>query len=65
MDSIDNAVDCQKWNADQSGRANPPSFKGYDLELLSSAVESHLCVCETELDSQNPEIDMLDQMGVE
>ena len=30
-----------------------------------SAVESHLCVCETELDSQNPEIDMLDQRGVE
>ena len=30
-----------------------------------SAVGSHLCICETELDSQNPEIDMLDQMGVE
>ena len=30
-----------------------------------SAVEPHLCICETELDSQNPEIDMLDQMGVE
>ena len=26
-----------------------------------SAVEPHLCICGTELDSQNPEIDMLDQ----
>ena len=30
-----------------------------------SAVEPHLCICETELDSQDPEIDMLDQMDVE
>ena len=29
-----------------------------------SAVESHSCICETELDSQNPEINMLDQMGI-
>ena len=30
-----------------------------------SAVEPHLCICETELDSQNPQIDRLDQMGVD
>ena len=26
-----------------------------------SAVDPHSCICETELDSQGPEIDMLDQ----
>ena len=30
-----------------------------------STVESHAFGCETELDSQNPEIDMLDRMCVE
>ena len=37
-------------------------IQGY---FVKSAVEAHLCICETELDSQNPEIDMLDQMGIE
>ena len=41
-----------------------------DRELIQgyfgkSAVEPHLCICGTELDSQNPQIDMLDQIGVE
>ena len=30
-----------------------------------SAVDAHLFECETEMDSQDPEIDMLDRMGVE
>ena len=36
MDSIDNAVDCQKRDADKNGRVNLSSFKGYDLALLST-----------------------------
>ena len=37
-------------------------IRGY---FEKSAVDSHSFVCETELDSQNPEIDMLDRMCVE
>ena len=36
QDSIANAVDRQKWNADKHGRANDLSLKVNDLVLLST-----------------------------